>query len=174
MIAMVRTIGFFESDAQVVRAVEALEAQGFGPEAVRVIAGTSDQASRVDTETAMPVDRIRENGSGSWVGEQVGSADGIPLIPFGMVGAAYLVNPPGYAAPGSADGYAGPALGAAIYDEKGEAKRQLNALGLDDRDSDACLERIERGDLLLVVDSDRTGRPYVESALREGGASTIL
>jgi hypothetical protein len=173
MIEMVRTIGFFDSDVQVVRAVEALEAHGFGPEAVRVIAGTSDQAQRVDAETSLPVDRIRENG-GAWVGEQVGAADGIPMIPFGIVGAAYLVNPPGYAAPGSADGYAGSMLGAAIYGETVEAKRQLNELGLDDRDSEACLERIERGDLLLVVDSDRTGQPYVESALREGGASTIL
>lgn len=172
---MERTIGIFQEESGVVRAVEALEAQGFGSESVRVIAGNGDRAQRVEAETDMPVDRLRGEES-SANGRSNSLEDTTPFGSIGILGAAaYLAHPPSYSVPGTTDGYAGPVIGAAaLYDGDSNAKHKIDALGLKDSDTDYCLERIEQGELLVVVDSDRTGRPYVESALREGGASSIL
>ncbi|MEF3313613.1 hypothetical protein [Paenibacillus sp. GYB004] len=172
---MERTIGIFQEETGVVRAVEALEAQGFGSESVRIIAGNGDRAQRVVAETDMPVDRLR--GEEAYAGGRPEPLeDRVPFGPIGMLGAAaYLTHPSGYSAPGSADGYVGPVIGAAaLYDGDSNARHKIDALGLKESDTDYCLDRIEQGGLLVVVDSDRTGRPYAESALREGGASTIL
>ncbi|GAA3409872.1 hypothetical protein ACFFNY_31230 [Paenibacillus hodogayensis] len=174
---MERAIGIFAKDSQVVRAVEALESHGFGSEAVRVIAGTSDQAQRAHSETDVPVERLYENGPHESPDRRMYSPGGVPVIPLGLAGGAYGgVDASGIAPAGSAEGYAAPLLGgSALTDDNAElAKEQLLALGLDDSDSSQCLNHIEHGDLLVVVDCDPAGRPYAESALREGGAMDIL
>lgn len=148
---MARKIGIFDTEQQAITAIEQLEQSGFVKGELKVLAKDSEHSRRIEAESDIHVDELRELESAS---DQDGSSS------FGMaaatgyagVGTNAVYGITGYGAAPYAVG--GNPFAAAILFNDDEHSGSLHALGLDDDEAQACSQALRSGSIVVIVETD--------------------
>ncbi|MDF2667897.1 MAG: hypothetical protein K0R67_203 [Paenibacillus sp.] len=173
---MTQIVGVFEQQGHAVEAIKMLKEQGISVEKIRVIARNEDQAGRVDSETEVNVEKIEDQDRelNGYRYAEPNSGLNAPVIPLAAASPTYLGDTLGNAVPGAPAGYPGGVIGESALDPiNWDAKQKLRDLGFNDSDSKQYSEYLERGNLLLLVDSEPSDEAAAEAALRRSGASVV-
>jgi hypothetical protein len=173
----------FRTERQVINAVEALEREGFSPNAIKVFAKNTEDTRRIETETDVHADEVQElTETRERSGEDLNWFAAAPLnAPAALTYAG--------TAPGMING-AGPYYGAGVLPpgaaltEGSGMQESLRALGLDAEAASICGEAIAEGGIVVAVDvgdggstdggPDMTGAGSAEAVFRSCGAERIL
>jgi len=178
--------GVFKMEQQAIEAVQALEAEGFSKNDIKVFAKNTEDTRRIESETDVHADEIEEltetrNNTG------YDSGFGIPGIAATPLGAAAGIS---YA--GSVAGFsnASPYFGAGVLAVSGllvddsDMERSLLALGLDEETAGACRNAVAEGGIVVAADigdakassggPDLTSGGTAEAVFRRCGAERIL
>ncbi|MDQ0115742.1 general stress protein [Paenibacillus harenae] len=185
---MARKIGVFESQQQVIDAIEQLEQAGFTTGELKVLAKDAEHSRRIEAESDVHADEMREMAQTD--DHQYGHGYGS----LAMGEAAGFGGPGTVAALGAGASGSGTALGGfpaaiaalTLFDAK-EYSSSLHALGLDDEETEICSEALSEGSLVLIVETDESkslmdkdGGPDLsrlgaaEAVFRGCGASLIV
>lgn len=187
---MARKIGVFESQQQVIEAIEQLEQAGFVTGELKVLAKDAEHSRRIEAESDVHADEMREledtDGNRFGHGLGIGSLAMGEAAGFGGAGtvAAYGASTWGT---GTALGGFPAALAALTLFDTDEHSSSLHALGLDDEETKICSQAISEGSLVLIVETDESkslldkdGGPDLsrlgaaEAVFRGCGASLIV
>ncbi|MDQ8738495.1 general stress protein [Paenibacillus sp. LHD-38] len=150
---MARKIGIFETEQQAITAIEQLEQAGFVQGELKVLAKDSEHSRRIEAESDVHVDELRElestsdhDGSGSF---GMAAATG-----YAGVGTNAVYGITGYGAAPYAVG--GNPFAAAILFNEDEHSSSLHALGLDDDEAQVCSKALQSGSLIVIVETDES------------------
>ncbi|MDF2815815.1 MAG: heat induced stress protein YflT [Paenibacillus sp.] len=167
---MTQIIGVFDKQGHAVEAIDLLKEQGFTAEKIRIIARNEDHASRVESETDISVEKIEEDRNGNRYAEPRTGLN-IPVIPLAAASPMYLGDTMGNAIPGPQVGY--PGVSETIDPLDADTKQTLRNLGFNESDSKQFSDYLEKGHLLVLVESEPSDEAAAEAALRNSGASVV-
>ncbi|MGO4181341.1 hypothetical protein AB4Z17_09185 [Paenibacillus sp. TAF43_2] len=181
---MAKKIGIFETEQQVITAIEQLEQAGFVQGELKVIAKDFEHSRRVEAESDVHVDELREledmpdrQGLGS-----LGMAAAAGFAGAGM-NAVYGMT--GYGtAPYAAGGFP---FAAAILLGDDDHSGTLQSLGLENEEVRLCSDALQSGSLIVIVETleskslfDKDGGPDLsrlgaaEAVFRACNASSVI
>lgn len=181
---MARKIGIFDTEQQAITAIQQLEQAGFVQGELKVLAKDSEHSRRIEAESDIHADEIRELAETSDRHGLV-SLGMVAAAGFGGVGATAAYGVAGY---GTASYIAGgyPFAAAVLLDED-EHDDVLQALGLDDDEAHICNQALHSGSLIVIVETDESkslfdkdGGPDLsrlgaaEAVFRQCNASSIV
>ncbi|WP_168119742.1 general stress protein [Paenibacillus sp. HB172176] len=183
---MARKLGVFDSQQHVIDAIEKLEKAGIKQGDIQVLAKDFEHSRRIESESDVHVDEVREVEEAS---EHSAAPDSGDQARFAGIGAAamsgsYGMNGNGgVAGAGAAFSYA-PAF--VFFGSDDDHENTLHAFGLDDKEAELCGKAISEGNLVMVVETDESkslldkdGGPdlsalgVAEAVFRDCGATTI-
>ncbi|MNZ56279.1 Heat induced stress protein YflT [compost metagenome] len=172
---MTRKIGIFHTQQQAISAIEQLEQAGFVTGELQVLAKDSEHSRRIEAESDIHVDELRElmdasDGSSGLIA--AASFEGAGMTsPNGVVPLIGGTNPLINAA------YAGESRGSDI----------LQSFGLDSKEAQQCYQALQNGSIVVIAETDESkslfdkdGGPdlsrlgAVEAIYRGCGAESII
>jgi len=144
---MSRKIAFYETEYQVIQAIQQLEQAGFVPGELQVIAKDWDHSRRLEAETDVHVDELQDIVDAN--AGRSSSDDGIPGLPATPILLA------GFGGVNWSNGISAPAVfpSAFAYSDD-EYERALRAFNLDDQETQACLDAVTKGLIAVLVETD--------------------
>lgn len=150
---MTRKIGLFETEQQVIQAIQQLEQAGFAQGELMVLAKDSEHSRRIEAESDVHVDEITELAETSAV--QVQGSDTLGMMAAAGFGSAVVPTAYGLAGYGTG-GLLGGAypFGAALLFDDDEHSRVYHSLGLDDEETHICSQALQSGSVIIVVETD--------------------
>lgn len=149
---MARKIGIFETEQSVINAITQLEEAGFVPGELRVLAKDSEHSRRIESESDVHADELRELED---VTDHTDSFQSIGMIgAAGYNGLGVTAAIPGYANSPNMGG-AFPLFGSIFFGDNGH-ENTLQRLGLDHDESQACSSALQSGALVLIVETDES------------------
>lgn len=150
---MTRKIGVFETEQQVIQAIQQLEQAGFVQGELMVLAKDSEHSRRIEAESDVHVDEITELVDTSAV--TVHGSDTLGMIAAAGFGGSVVPTAYGLAGYGTAGLFGGAyPFGAAILFEEDEHSRVFHSLGLDDEETEVCDKAMHSGSVIIVVETD--------------------
>lgn len=150
---MATKVAIFETEQQVITAIEQLEQAGFLKNELKVLAKDSEHSRRIERESDVHVDELREL-------EDTSERQDLGI--FGMAAAT------GYAGAGVNAVYGMAGYGSAPYNAGGfpfvaamllsddEHSESLRALGIDDSEVELCSQALQSGSLVVIVETDES------------------
>ncbi|CAM4020235.1 general stress protein [Paenibacillus alkaliterrae] len=150
---MARKIGIFETEQQAITAIRQLEQAGFVPGELQVLAKDSEHSRRIEAESGVHADELRELAESSDADRGIGV--------FGMEAAGYggMAVAPAYGMSGSGMpsyfGGAYPFAAAALGNDYGHADA-LQSLGLDQEEAEICSKSLQGGAVIVIVQTDES------------------
>ncbi|WP_054026643.1 general stress protein [Bacillus sp. FJAT-28004] len=181
---MAKKIGVFDTEQQVITAIEQLEQAGFVQGELKVLAKDSEHSRRVEAESDVHVDELREL-EGMPDRQGLGSLGMAAAAGFAGAGVNAVYGMTGYgAAPYTAGGF--PFVAAMLLGDD-EHSETLQSLGLENEEVRLCSEALRSGSLIVMVETleskslfDKDGGPDLsrlgaaEAVFRECNASSII
>jgi Heat induced stress protein YflT. len=183
---MARKFGMFNTQQQIVEAVQQLEQQGFTSGEMKVLAKNAEGSRRVEQETDVHVQEMREMQATIDGGRR--QDDGGFLAEDGGYAAAPVAgiySNSGFGGLPFAGGIG--ALGAYFAFLRDDREEAYQAMGLDSNETELCMQAVEDGSLVLIVQTDESkslldkdGGPSLsklgvaEGIFRNCGASRIV
>lgn len=191
---MARKIGIFERERQVIDAINQLEQAGFVPGELKVLAKDEEHSSRIEAESDIHPDDMREMGEAGRPGRENGLGTGslgmADAAGFGGAGTAASYAAVGGWASGSGFGGFPASLAALTWfrsNDDEDYSSSLHTLGLDDEETHLCSEALRSGSLVLIVETDESASLFdqdggpdlsrlgaAEAVFRNCGASLIV
>ncbi|MFC4100833.1 general stress protein [Paenibacillus xanthanilyticus] len=178
---MAYKLGIFNTQQQVIEAIQALEAEGIASSAVRVIAKDHEHTNRVESETNVHADEVNDvTETRHQVEDNNGVIGFAGLAAAGSVGTGYNMGTP--SAVGIAPYYGAAVLGG-FGDGDSDMIESLRALGISGGDAKTCRDAIAEGAIVVAAETgdaasgegpDLTPAGAAEAAFRRAGARTIL
>lgn len=196
---MARVIGIFEHQQQAIEAISKLQLQGFQRGEIQVIAKGTEHSSRIEAESEIDVDELKEMDQVRHRNRHGDGLDGVPGVSgmavavgamglggagvglgagFGLGGAAGNAGAPGVAAGVLA-------VGGDLFGDDEGISEALRALGLSDKEASQCNDAVRAGKLLVVAKSDEedaglsdgpelTRMSNAEAVMRNCGAEQVI
>jgi hypothetical protein len=174
---MAKKIALFDSEQKAITAIYELEKAGFTPGEMKILAKDSEHSRRIERETDVHADEIRELQETNEHAEEadpvsfaVSSGSGFPVV----TGAYNL-------------GSAGLNFATPLTFMRSGHESVYEALGLDAKETELCSHAVGNGEIAVIVETseskplfDKEGGPdlsklgIAEAAFRRGGAYRIV
>lgn len=148
---MARKFGFFQSEAQVIQAIQKLEQAGFVQGDMTVLAKNFEHSRRIEAETDIHVDELRDMAhSESRSFDQPEGLFGVSAATGGYGLAGYGMTP--------SLGGGGIPLGIpfTFASEEDGRKRVVQALGLDNKETELVCGQVENGAYAIIIETDES------------------
>ncbi|NIK78634.1 hypothetical protein FHS15_003780 [Paenibacillus castaneae] len=151
---MTRKIGIFETEQQALTAIQQLEQAGFVPGELRVLAKDSEHSRRIESESDVHADELRELED---MTNRTGGFDDTGII--GATGYNGLGLTAAMAMPiNGSSSYMGGSFPLAVSGLFGGSnhERSLQTLGLSDKESQICGQALQSGSLIVIAETDES------------------
>lgn len=180
-------LGVFETEQQVIRAIDTLEQEGFTRNELKVLVKDGEHSRRIEAETDVHADELRELVETREGVDVSNAADGI-LLAGSMTqspGGLYAAGAAGMMGSGAPYGGMNLLAGRLGINENSNMEEALIALGLKGNQASQCRDAIAGGGYVVGVDMgestgignggpDLTRNGIVEAVYRHCGAVRIL
>ncbi|WP_424767949.1 hypothetical protein [Paenibacillus sp. sgz302251] len=183
---MTRKLAIFDTEQQAIHAIQQLEQSGFVPGELKVLTKDSEHSRRIEAESDVHADELRELEEAS--AQDAHGLDGPGVVATAGSGGIGFVGAYGLVGYGAASSYAGGGYPyAAVIADHNQHHGVLQALGLDDKEAEACYQALQNGSVIVIAETDESkslldkdGGPdlsrlgVAEAVMRQCNASSIV